>query len=102
MTDAAMEAAARALAKTNVFTACPGYDETRFNEDREAYDRMAQAAITAWLAAEDEERVERVARALFECEKEERGDTREFEQVRSNTRKMYRRHVRAAIKVLSE
>ncbi|KKK88480.1 hypothetical protein LCGC14_2742790, partial [marine sediment metagenome] len=41
MTDKAMIAAARALAKTNVFTACPGYDETRFNEDREAYDRMA-------------------------------------------------------------
>ena len=64
MTDKAMIAAARALAKTNVLTACPGYDETRFNEDREAYDRMARAAITAWLAAEDEERVERVAHEL--------------------------------------
>lgn len=57
MTDTkAMEAAARALAETNVFTACPGWDEIRFAEDREAYHRMFQRALTAYHAALGEPR----------------------------------------------
>ena len=97
MTDAAMEAAARALKEhieRQIFLGC--------GPAQIGSELAAQTAITAWLAAEDEERAERAARALFECEKEERGDTREFEQVRPNTRKMYRRYARAAIKALSE
>ena len=51
MTDKAMQAAARAV-------------ENASHNPRDAYDDMAQAAITAYLSEPDEERVERVARII--------------------------------------
>ena len=87
MTDAAMEAAGWALEKLR-------YEYSRKPEIGSL--NGARVIITAWLAEEDEERIERAAKAIVES------TSGPWEYVNDQGKDAARREARAALKALSE
>jgi len=92
--DKAMEAAARAVAKRQRRTVCENFSRC-FDSGRCGCRVVAIDAITAWLAEPDEERIERVATAIFSVQLTTKRKLRESPQT-------YNQMARAAIEALPE